>query len=401
MRTELIFIGDELLTGAVVNSNAAYLGQKLSGMGLKVARHTAIADEPHAISQGLTEAVLRSDLVLMTGGLGPTLDDRTREVLATLFDTSLELNEQVFSELKKRYGQMQLSLKNQATIPKSAKALINPNGTAPGLILEKKGKVLIALPGVPLEMKALFEGEVLPFLKERYREETAFFSENLTFFCLSESALDPVLRKLARPDVEMGIYPSYGVLRVVLTSKNLSEIHALKKEIIAAFKENHFSSPSNTLEEAIQMELLSQGKKLAIAESCTGGRIAAALTSIAGSSGYLLGSLVTYSHAFKESLLGVAPSTLEKKGDVSSETVLEMLEGLFAKTGADYGLAVTGVAGPGGGSAALPVGTFFIAAGARGQKPLFERHYFPGNREKIQLIATSFALGLLFRCVQR
>lgn len=403
MRIELVFIGDELLRGAVVNTNAAYLGQELAALGWKVARQTCIPDQPESIEECLKSALARSDLIVMTGGLGPTLDDRTRDVLAQLFETELALNEEVFGALQARYGHMELSLRNQATIPRTAKALPNSTGTAPGLILEKEGKVVIALPGIPLEMKALFKESVLPFLKERYREEAQFSSENITLICVSESALDPILRKISEryPAVEFGIYPSFEVLTITLTSRQKQWFAKVKEEIQAAFPFNHFSSPSGKIEEAILQLMIAQKKKLVIAESCTGGRVAARLTSVAGASHYLLGSLVTYSNEFKEKLLGVSAKTLKEKSDVSEAVALEMVQGIFHTTQADVGLAVTGLAGPTGGSDKTPVGTLYIAAAERGKDPLVQHYFFPGSREKIQLLATNYALGLLFRILRK
>lgn len=390
MRIELIFIGNELLRGAVVNTNAAYLGQQIASLGWEVSQQTTIADVPEEIEECLTSALKRADLLLMTGGLGPTVDDRTRAVLAKLFNTELALNEEIYGHLKARYGDQELSLENQATIPRAAKALLNPSGTAPGLILEKKGKLLIALPGVPVEMKALFEGHVRAYLKERYKEQMHQAVESISFFALSESELDPIVRKIETkfPRVDFGIYPSYGVLNLILTSASLDDVVGAKKALIQALPQHHFSSLNGKLEEAIHAWMIAQGKTLALAESCTGGRIAAQLTALPGSSRYLLGSFVTYSNHLKESVLGVSKATIEKYGSVSQETAKEMLQGLFQVTDADYGLAITGLAGPEGGSERLPVGTLFIAVGARGQPPRLEQYYFPGNREKIQLLGS-------------
>ncbi len=407
VRVECIFIGEELLRGSVINTNAAYIGKRLMACGFTVSAHACIPDSDEAIERAIGEALGRADLVLTTGGLGPTLDDVTRKSLAKLFDTELVLKEELLADLKKRYGNRDLSLENQATIPRTAHALPNSIGTAFGLVLEKKrgqgGCTLIALPGVPVEMKALFEEQVVPFLKKRYSKQLPLATDSLHLFGVSESTIDPILRKLEplHPGVRFGIYPSDGLLTITLTASSKERLFPIKAALQNAFARNWFESQAGLLEEAILRWMVSHQKTLALAESCTGGRVAAKLTSIPGASDYFLGSFVTYSEQLKTNCLGVLPATLAQKGAVSEETTLEMLGGLFNHTAADYGLAVTGLAGPGPSDSTLPVGTCFIAAGERGHRPCVEKYSFPFGREKTQLLATNFALGLLYQILQK
>jgi nicotinamide-nucleotide amidase len=403
MQIECVFIGEELLRGAVVNSNAAYIGKALMACGWPVSAHACIADVPEEMERVLVSALERADLVVTTGGLGPTLDDRTRSTLAKIFDTDLVLKEELLSALKARYGTRDLSLENQATIPRTARALPNSIGTAFGLVLEKqmghRKAVLIALPGVPLEMRTLFEEEVIPFLKKRFPHPKAFATDQLHLFGISESSIDPILRKLEPqyPEVQFGIYPSDGLLTLTFTAPTHEPLSKIKASVQSSFPQNWFPSKTGAIEEAIWEWMVSHRKTLALAESCTGGRVAAKLTSVPGASAYFLGSFVTYSNPFKTAFLDVSKATLSTKGAVSEETTLEMLEGVLKQTGADYGLAVTGLAGPSTADSPLPVGTFFIAAGAKGQKPHLARYCFPFGREKTQVLATNFALGLLFQ----
>lgn len=399
MRIELIFIGEELLRGAVVNTNAAYLGFQFSTLGWKVSQQTIIPDIPEIIKECVGDALKRADLILMTGGLGPTLDDCTRKALATLFDTELVRSEEVFADLKARYGNRAISLEDQATIPRLAKALFNPVGTAPGLLLEKEERLLVALPGVPIEMRTLFEEKVRPYLLKRYKERRTFLADSLSFFAVTESEMDLVIRKVhARyPEVEFGIYPREGTLTINLIANHAQPLEEVKQELIRAFPQHQFSSVNGKLEEAIHAWMIAHHKTLALAESCTGGRIAAQLTALAGSSQYFLGAFVPYSNRLKERVLGVSKQTLIEHGAVSEEVVEEMLLSLFRLTEAEYGLAITGLAGPDIKDEKLPVGTLYIAVGARGQNPRIESYCFSGNREKIQLLAVNYALGALYR----
>ncbi len=392
MEIEIIAIGEEIVSGAVVNTNGAFLSRALGLEGWKVVRQTAVSDDPDRLKRAVESALKESDLVITTGGLGPTLDDRTRETLCEIFQTELALNLEVLSRLKTRYGD-HVSVEDQARVPRSAHIFPNPIGTASGLLFERGGKTLIALPGVPLEMQTLFTQEVLPYLRKRYASVQRY-KEVIHFCLLTESMLDPFLRELQEksPLLDIGIYPEYGQLTIVLASLHVEMVRAAKEQLVNLFPTHYFKG--ERIEMAIHAWMLEHCKTLALAESCTGGAMAARFTALAGASDYFLGSLVVYSAAWKQKLLGV--HALDN-GAVSEQTALEMCEGLFKTTKADYALALTGVAGPTGGSAECPVGTVYLAFGERGMRPQLIHSVFKGDRAKIIQLATTHSLASFYR----
>jgi len=369
MRIEIVSIGDELLSGRIINSNAAWLCSILRELSFKVARQTTLPDETAALKSGLKEVLARSDLVITTGGLGPTCDDLTREVAADLFHSDFYDNPELLIELQKRYGKAVASLEDQARVPKKAIILENLVGTAPGLLFSEGGKTLVLLPGVPAEMRAIVTAAVIPYLKKYFPIKTERLTQELRFSLLTESQIDPFLRKYQKqfPELAIGIYPAYGTVSVSLSSESKVAIKAAAEELKTTFSDYFYEAPS--VEEALHIALIQKKLTLATAESCTGGEIAAMLTKIPGASNYFLGSIVAYSNALKEKVLQVSPTTLEKHGSVSKETVTEMLLGLFAATDANWGIAVSGILGPSGGTPEKPVGTVWAAIGKRGERP--------------------------------
>ncbi|MBI3236712.1 MAG: nicotinamide-nucleotide amidohydrolase family protein, partial [Chlamydiales bacterium] len=385
------------------NSNASFLSAHLTENGYQVVRQIALPDDPSLLQEGLEEIFRRRSLVITTGGLGPTCDDKTREIIAHLFSTDLIYREEVADDLKKRFGETLLSLKDQATIPESAKPILNRLGTAPGLLLSKEGKTWILLPGVPQEMQEMFLQDLLPYLLKNHPPLHKKRSIKLYFSVLNESQIDPVLRLLKEehPQVDIGIYPSYGALMLHLASADSAHLEMCRKTLAERFEPYLFDAPNGKIEEAIHAWFIANGKKLALAESCTGGAIAASLTAIPGASLYFLGSIVAYSNAMKQEILEVSHATLEKAGAVSQEAVLEMLQGVFAKTDADYAISISGIAGPDGGTAQKPVGTMWAAIGKRGEKPDVGTFFLRGNRQTRPLSAKSLLLGALYRKVTR
>lgn len=402
MLIEIVSIGDELLKGRVVNTNAAFLCKNLRMQGYAVSSQTTISDDMQQLRLGLKGSLARADLVIATGGLGPTLDDRTREVAAELFGSDFYENTAIAEELKSRYADRYFAVKDQSRVPCKASILPNSVGSAPGLVFSEQGKTLILLPGVPQEMEPLFLEEVLPFLRMRYpsvQKETV-----LLFFCLIyESLLDPHLRTLSSQylSVEVGIYPSSGTVTVSLSGVNSSELLAFKRILEARFGSYQYVAPSGKIEEALYLACTKRHKKIACAESCTGGRISAAITSVAGASDYFLGSLVTYSNKMKMDLLNVSEQTLDQRGAVSQETVTEMLQGVFNRTEADFAIAVSGVAGPTGGSRETPVGVVYAAIGERGEPPEVGFFRVSGNRDKIASTAGIYLIGALWRKIEK
>lgn len=397
MSIEIISIGDEMLSGAYVNTNAAYISRLLSENGWKVVRHTALPDNEKQLFAGVCEALERSEIVITTGGLGPTIDDLTRPVMAKIFDSDFHYDAQIAEHLIARYGKQLASLENQATIPTKAQPILNDVGTAPGLIFRRKKNILICLPGVPVEMESMMKNQVIPYLLKQDLHREKRVKETLHFCALNESAIDKVLQEMQRKGVEIGIYPGFGTVTVCLFAANLEDIKPLKETLLKKFATHIFSSESGTLEEALQTWMISHKKTLAVAESCTGGKIASLLTAIPGASNYFLGSLVTYSNVLKQKILHIPEKILNDSGAVSAETVKEMVTHLLHITEADYGIAVSGIAGPAGGTLEKPVGTIWAALMEKGEEPIAWKFKANGNRQKIISMAAARAISALYQ----
>lgn len=361
MKIELISIGSEVLSGHTVNTNAAFLSRRLSRLGYTVSRHTVISDDAEEIRQGCRDAMKRAPLVITTGGLGPTIDDVTKKALGSLFETSTPLPNRI--------------------------------GTASGIFFPN----LIALPGVAREMEAMFEEEAIALIQKHFPLEAPRFRVGCYLCLLKEIEVNPYLIELQKkhPDVEMGIYPSQGFLFVefsgFLESRLQDMASALRKKFLT------FYVGSQPVVQAVHQECISRKKTLALAESCSGGAIAAALTMLPDASLYFLGSLVVYSNAWKERFLQVSRSTLTGSGAVSKETVEEMVQGLFQESDADFAIAISGILGPSGGSPQKPVGTIYIAIGERGQKTDVGRLKTPLDRKSAIDWTVQTALGALWR----
>ncbi len=369
IKIELISIGDELLKGAVVNTNAAFLCRHLLQNGYSVARQTTVSDHPEELKRVIEEALSRSDLAICTGGLGTTLDDRSRQVAETLFKTG-------------------------------ARVLPNRSGQAPGLIFEKK---LILLPGVPKEMEPMFIEQAIPFIEKEWPLKEKRATQQLYFCHVYESTLDPHLRELSKQfsQVEAGVYPAHGLVSVNLSSADTAQLHAFEKELDSRFGDYRYFAKSGKIEEALHTWFVQHKKKLAFAESCTGGMLSSLVTQLSGTSDYFLGSIVAYSNSMKEQLLGVSSGTIQKNSELSVETAAEMLGGVFEKTHADYAIAVTGIAGPSGGTDQKPVGTVWAAIGERGKKPDIGTFCKKGNRQMVILSTANYLLGALWMKVAK
>lgn len=399
MLVELIAIGGEILRGAIVNSNAAFISKTMQIHGWKISRHTVLPDDHAQLKAGLQEALQRSDIVITTGGLGPTCDDITRSVAAELFDSPFHYDEKIAADLKKRFSDKLISLEDQATVPSKAHILLNRVGTAPGFAFLRHQKCLIMLPGVPEEMKVMFTEQAIPYLAKHFSSHQVF--HKILHLCLaSESQVDLVLRKLIAkyPSVDFGIYPFWGFLSLSIASTNSSQLEKAEQELLAHYNDSIYSTdPEATIESTLHTLFVQKKKTLACAESCTGGMIAQRLTSIPGASDFFLGSFVTYSNALKRDILNVSENALNTRGAVSAEVVQEMLQGVFAKTTADYAIAVSGIAGPSGATPDKPVGTVWVGVGERGKTPEVTRWQLPGNRLTINIGATNRALAALWR----
>ena len=406
MAIELITIGTEVLSGQTLNTNGALIGRVLMEKGYALERVTVLPDHYECLKKGVEQALERASIVITTGGLGPTRDDITRTVFGDVFQRKLVLDKDLALNLEKRYGKFK-TLQDQSMVLEGAKLLPNPIGTAPGFILENKQKVLIALPGVPIQMERLLKEEVIAYLEKKKLKK--YFQASLYLCLLSEQVIDPYLRewKQKRPEIEMGICPSYGTLSLYfkVEAKNREEADRKLKPVIQFFKEHFgsylFSYENKNIEKAVHQHLMAKKKSLVLAESCTGGKMAARLTQYSGASNYFLGSFVTYSNRLKEKVLGVLETTLKNYGAVSRETVLEMATHALKISQADYAIAVSGIAGPLGGSKSKPIGTVWgaiIEKGKEGVACLFSPKE-KGQRELVIEYAGTFLFSHFFRFI--
>lgn len=370
---EIVTIGDEILFGQITDTNSQWLGEQLSLMGIKLKRKISVGDELSELLQIFQESESRADIIILTGGLGPTSDDITKPALCQYFGCGLKVDEEVLAHVTdfftRRNRPMLEVNKQQAAIPELSTVLFNRLGTAPGLWLERDGKVFISLPGVPYEMKEIMISGGFPRLKEKFRPPVIVHKVIHTIG-VGESFLAEMIKDWEAnlpAHIKLAYLPSLGVLKLRLTAKG-EEIAVLEQELetqtelLRAYIAPHiFGYDATNLEQAIGQLLIKKALTVATAESCTGGSIASLLTSVSGSSAYFTGSVVAYSNEVKNNLLGVKTETLAEHGAVSEQTVREMAEGVRQKLGADIGIATSGIAGPTGGTPEKPVGTIWIA----------------------------------------
>ena len=375
MTTNIITIGDEILIGQIIDTNSAWMAQQLNLQGVQVGTIITVSDEHEAITKAVDEALKTADLVLVTGGLGPTKDDITKKALADYFETGMYFHEPTHERIVKlfeRWGRTPTeSHKEQCYMPENATILFNKMGTAPGMWFESNGKVLVSMPGVPMEMKYLMEFEVLPKVNDRFPKMPILHRTILTVGD-GESRIAKMIQSVEDnlPEgVKLAYLPGLGAVRLRLTAIGADEqvlqanLDAKVKEIEALIPHLIFGYDKQKLEEVVGQLLEERDLQLATAESCTGGYLAHQLTSVPGSSAYFKGSVVAYSNEIKEKCLNVQSETLQTHGAVSEETVIEMVEGALKLLETDVAVAISGIAGPGGGTPEKPVGTIWLAVG--------------------------------------
>ena len=371
MTTTIINIGDELLIGQVVNTNASTMSRLLTESGIAVRRTVVVGDVYHDIWTAVDEALRESDAVLVTGGLGPTKDDITKKLLCDYFGSELVENATALDNVKRIFAARGYELtpvnRAQALVPRCCEVLNNDLGTAPCMWFARDGHVLVSMPGVPFEMEWLMRNRVVPKLQETFQTETIIL-KNILVQGIGESFLSDLIEpwETALPDnVKLAYLPVAGMVKLRLTCRTNpscpTDLTSLTEGLYALAGQYIVGEDCETLPELLHKTLIERGVTLATAESCTGGTLASRLTALAGASAYFRGGVVAYSNEVKECALGVKHATLEAHGAVSEETVREMAEGVRQRLGADYGVATTGVAGPGGGSPAKPVGTVWMA----------------------------------------
>lgn len=371
----IITIGDELLIGQIVNTNAAWIGDQLSKMGLDVIRMIVIGDHREEIQSAVLDALEDAEVVVCTGGIGPTKDDITKEVLAEIFEEEMKFNQQAFDWIESHKAEQGQSTNNlhreQAVLPTGFKLYRNSKGTAPGMMYEQNGIFLIVVPGVPYEMKALLQYQIFEEIKEKVTGKIIRVHTLLTAG-KPESEIASLLSDFedGLPDwAKMAYLPGHTRVRLRLTVKGDEEAEAegrlnnLIDQVKSILGPIVCGSNGDSLEEVVGKELKRRGLTLATAESCTGGYISHLITTVPGASDYFMGSIVSYSNSVKIKQLGVSQETLKRFGAVSEETVREMLKGICEKMNSDMGIAVSGIAGPGGGTEEKPVGTVWIAVG--------------------------------------
>ena len=405
---EIMTIGDELLYGQVVDTNSAFMGQELAKIGLRVRQISSVSDRADEIVRALDQARQRAQVVLITGGLGPTKDDLTKHVLAHYFDTELVIHEPTLAHVTSfftRFNRPMLDVnRQQALVPANCQVLFNAVGTAPGMWFDDRGTVFVSMPGVPFEMKKLMTNEVLPRLRGRFQlapiEHVVVMTVGLGESFLAEKIAD--WEDALPPNFKLAYLPSLGAVRLRLTGANdgLPDLRGRMLALLPALRErigSHiFAEEETTLEATIGKLLLEKGLTLATAESCTGGLVAHRITGVAGSSAYFRGSVVAYHNDIKVSELNVPTETLVTSGAVSEATARAMAEGACRRLGADVAVATSGVAGPSGGTPEKPVGTICIAV-ADAQGTVSKQFSFDRGRDLNITYTAQAVLTLLWQ----
>lgn len=379
MIAELLFVGTELLLGEILNTNAQYLSERLALLGIDVYHQVTVGDNAERLAAVFRTALSRADVVIASGGLGPTMDDMTRDVAAEVTGRPLELDPALLAELQafftSRGRAMAPNNARQVMVPQGAKALRNDRGTAPGLIIPAPGgKAIILLPGPPIELRPMFEQQVIPYLTGRMGgAPLSLVSRTLRFVDIGESDLEDRLKDLVQHQSDPSIAPYAKTMEVHLrlatkaatAEEGLARIAPVEAEIRGRLGQHVYGVDGATLEAAVVGLLTEKGATVALAESCTGGLLAKRITDVPGSSAVFGAGFVTYSNEAKVRFLGVAPALLEVHGAVSEEAVRAMAEGALAQSGATLAVAISGIAGPDGGTAEKPMGTVWLALTAR------------------------------------
>ena len=399
---ELINTGSELLLGFIVNTHASYMAQKLAALNLEITRQVCVGDDPSALRSAFVDALGRADIILATGGLGPTKDDLTRDIVAELTGRKQLFDAAIMGAIERRFAgrQMPESVRVQAMIPEGARVLPNANGTAPGLALEYKGKLIILLPGPPRELKPMFEDEVLPLLRQWCPGE-ARECRTLRVAGLGESVIEEQVIEATRglEDLELGYCARMGEVDVRIITRGAqatARADVAEERIRQKLGVRIFGTATDSMEGVVVRMLTELKQTLATAESCTGGLIANRVTNVSGSSAVFLGGIVAYANAVKIAQAGVNEATLAQHGAVSEAVARELATGARRRLGADFGIGVTGIAGPTGGTPEKPVGLVFYAL-ATPARVVCQRQVFQLDRETFKFIVSQNALDLLRR----
>lgn len=404
MNAEIIAVGTELLMGQIANTNAQYLSSRLNNLGINVYYHSVVGDNPERLKAVLRQALERSDVVVTTGGLGPTKDDLTKETIAELLGLRLVLHQESLERIRKYFKNQKRCMSEnnvkQAYIPEGSVIIPNNNGTAPGCIVQKDGKTVVMLPGPPRELIPMFEDTVFPFFEGKTNQ--VINSRMLKIFGIGEADVETRIMDMIEKQTNPTIAPYVGTgeisLRVTARGSSRDEVDALIAPVVEKIKErlypHVYSDSGETLEEVVVRLLSDKGWTVSTAESCTGGMLASRIINVPGASVVFDRGFVTYSNEAKMQELGVNRKTLEKWGAVSRETAEEMVRGLVERTKTTAGLAVTGIAGPGGGTPEKPVGLVYVSAFLNGRVETLKLN-LAGDRQRIRTVSCHNALDLL------
>ncbi len=403
----IITIGDELLIGQVIDTNSSWIAQQLNKNGIALKKRVAIGDSSREIKDALDIESIETDIILITGGLGPTSDDITKPALNEYFGGKMIVNTEALENVKYLFEKIfkrpvsQVNLM-QAEVPDVCDLIQNKRGSAPGMIFHKNNTIYISMPGVPYEMKGMIEEAVIPLLKNKYKLPSIIHCTILTAG-IGESALAEVIKDFEDSlpgEIKLAYLPNYGMVRLRLSTSGFDKDETEKNldtyfnELKSLVEEYMVTDVDDSMPVVLGKLLKETNKSVSTAESCTGGYIAHLITSIAGSSDYFEGSIVSYSNEVKQKMLNVNEITLSNFGAVSEETVIEMLRGLLGKLNTDYGIAVSGIMGPGGGTKEKPVGTVWIAVGDS-ENHLCQKFGLRFIRERNIEVTAMMALNLL------
>ncbi|MBN1871193.1 MAG: competence/damage-inducible protein A [Candidatus Omnitrophica bacterium] len=406
VNAEIIGIGSELLLGHIVNTNARYLSRQLSKIGVDVFRQAVVGDNAQRIKDAVETALERADIVITTGGLGPTVDDITVKSITDSMGRALVLDEKILGSIKRFFKERSLKMHDyvikQAYVPEKSISIRNPVGTAPGIIIEYGQKTIVVLPGPPRELIPIFEKYVTQYLSDKYHLNTTIFTRTIRTVGVPESHINRRIKKylaMRRP-VTVGIYARINEVDIKITAKAKSERGAVRKikkvenELLKILGDMVYGFDDDSLESVVAEKFRRKGLRLSVAESCTGGLISSRITDVPGSSRYFERGYVTYSNRSKVTELGVKETLLKKCGAVSRRVAIAMAEGAMVKSGSEVALAVTGIAGPSGGTKEKPVGLVHIAMATKGKTISVERRFL-ASRQDFKRMVSNAALDIL------
>lgn len=406
LKTYIIVIGDEILSGRTLDTNSHYLAKRLADLGITPSSIIAIGDDKQIIEQTIATTLEKADIVFVSGGLGPTADDKTIVSVANVLKRKLIIDEQILNKVEKQLNQQgktapELATK-QALVPQGAIVLDNPVGQAPGIILKHNNKILILLPGVPIELEKIFETSVVPFLHDTYELKPDWTINLRTANILEIEIAERISEALKKyREIKVAYLPAITGVDIKITGiKDKKTYYHLKQELLTRLKPHVYADTQETIEEVIGRLCQKKQVTVSVAESCTGGLIADRITNVPGSSEYFIGGVVAYSNAIKKLICNVKSETLKRFGAVSKETVIEMAIGIKDKFSTDIGISVSGIAGPTGATEKKPVGLVYIGIATRKSRS-YEEHKFLGNRRMIKEKAAMAALDLLRRNLEQ